>query len=278
MAQIIISRKAGRGVKLLFFLVLCIALVVVSVKRFGHLPRATYLTGWLLLGLMLVLALYNGRKKIPFLPLASSKGWLQFHVYAGYFSVILFLGHLNFRFPTGGLENTLAALYAAVTLSGILGLFISRAFPNRLTTRGGEVIFEKIPVVRRELGEKARGLALKSVSDVQASTTADFYAKELAEFFTGPKNFWRHLFEVRSPLNRLLKKMEDLNRFLNEKERAVMTEMGNLVRQKDGLDYHYSLQLTLKLWLFVHIPLTYSLLIFSFLHVILVYAFSGGAR
>jgi hypothetical protein len=48
------------------------------------------------------------------------------------------------------------------------------------------------------------------------------------------------------------------------------------VRQKDGLDYHHALQLTLKLWLFVHIPLTYSLLIFSLVHLVLVYAFAGG--
>jgi peptidoglycan biosynthesis protein MviN/MurJ (putative lipid II flippase) len=57
-----------------------------------------------------------------------------------------------------------------------------------------------------------------------------------------------------------------------------MDEIAELVRQKDGLDYHHSLQLTLKLWLFVHIPLTYGLLIFSFVHIVLVYAYSGGAR
>ena len=36
-----------------------------------------------------------------------------------------------------------------------------------------------------------------------------------------------------------------------------------LVRQKDGLDYHLSLQMLLRGWLFIHIPLTYSLMIFS---------------
>jgi len=51
-----------------------------------------------------------------------------------------------------------------------------------------------------------------------------------------------------------------------------------LVRQKDGLDYHYALQLVLKGWLFTHIPLTYSLLLLTLVHVVLVFAFSGGAR
>ena len=55
-------------------------------------------------------------------------------------------------------------------------------------------------------------------------------------------------------------------------------KIAQLVRQKDGLDYHQALQLLLRGWLFIHIPLTYSLLIFSLMHLVLVYAFSGGAR
>ncbi|MBI3876934.1 MAG: hypothetical protein HY300_13440, partial [Verrucomicrobia bacterium] len=96
------------------------------------------------------------------------------------------------------------------------------------------------------------------------------------DFFAGPRNFLAHLFEVSSPLNRLLHRINELNRFLNAKECALMDEVVVLVRQKDGLDYHYSLQLALKLWLFVHIPLTYSLLLFTLMHVVLVFAFSGG--
>jgi hypothetical protein len=69
-----------------------------------------------------------------------------------------------------------------------------------------------------------------------------------------------------------------LDRFLDKREREVMDKIAELVRQKDGLDYHQSLQLMLKSWLFVHIPLTYSLLIFSVVHIVLVYGFSGGAR
>jgi hypothetical protein len=87
-----------------------------------------------------------------------------------------------------------------------------------------------------------------------------------------------HLFEIRTPSNLVLNKIADLNRYLNESERATMDQIAALVRQKDGLDYHYSLQLVLKLWLFVHIPLTYSLLLWTLAHIVLVFAFSGGAR
>jgi peptidoglycan biosynthesis protein MviN/MurJ (putative lipid II flippase) len=55
-------------------------------------------------------------------------------------------------------------------------------------------------------------------------------------------------------------------------------ELAALVREKDTLDLHRAMQLLLKGWLFVHIPLTYGMLVFASLHVVVVYAFSGGAR
>lgn len=112
----------------------------------------------------------------------------------------------------------------------------------------------------------------------KSTTIADFYVKHLDGFFRGPQNRLWHLLEVSSPLQRKLYQISDLNRFLNQDERVIMDQIAELVRQKDGLDYHYSLQLTLKAWLFAHIPLTYGLLIFSLVHIVIVYAFSGGAR
>ncbi len=240
--------------------------------------RLPYLSGWCLLILMLVLTAYNGRKKLPFLPLATSRNWLQFHIYAGLLTIALFLAHVSFRVPNGWFEGTLAWLYILVTGSGIVGVALSRILPHRLTTRGGEVLYERIPAIRRSLQERAETLALKSIPEVQSSTIADFYVRDLKEFFEGARNFWMHLFEIRRPVNSLLSKISELNRYSNDKEREKLDELANLVRQKDGLDYHYATQSMLKTWLFVHIPLTYSLLLFSFVHLVLVFAFSGGAR
>lgn len=208
----------------------------------------------------------------------SSETWLQFHIYAGLLTGIMFLIHINYRVPTGWFEGILAWLYTLVMLSGFYGLYISRSIPKRLTTRGGEVLFERIPAIRRSLQEQAETLSLKSVPEVKSTTLADFYVRELKDFFDGPRNIGLHWLEIRSPLNRLLNKINDLNRYLNEKERATLGEIATLVRQKDGLDYHAALQRLLKAWLFVHIPLTYSLLLFTFAHIVLVFAFSGGAK
>ena len=48
------------------------------------------------------------------------------------------------------------------------------------------------------------------------------------------------------------------------------------MEKKDELDFHYSLNLALKAWLLVHVPLTYGLLILAVLHMVTAYAFSGG--
>jgi hypothetical protein len=273
-----ISFKRQRWAGLILFLASSVLVVWLHKKYAGVMPKFAYLSGWALFVVMLALTFYNARKKISFLPLLSSEAWLQFHIYAGLLTAVLFLVHISYKIPGGWFDATLACLYVLVMLSGFFGLFASRAIPKRLTARGGEVLFERIPGIRRQLQDRAEALALQSVEQVKSSTIADFYVRELKYFFEGRRNIAAHLFEVRTPLNLLLTKIADINRYLNESERATMDEITTLVREKDGLDYHYSLQLVLKLWLFVHIPLTYSLLLWTLAHIVLIFAFSGGAR
>jgi hypothetical protein len=260
-----------------FWLLLLSALAVLLHLRFHRaLPDYAFLTGWVLFLVMVILTVYNARKKLPFLPLGNSETWLQIHIYGGFFTVVLFAIHLDFRPPHGWFDATLAVLFAIVSVSGVVGLVLTRTLPRRLLTRGGEVIYEKIPALRHALRTEAETLALgeKTLSPA----IAEFYARRLADFFSGPKNFWLHLAESRRPLNDLMAEFDDLRRFLNDADRATLEKLAWLVRQKDGLDYHRALQSTLKLWLFVHIPFTYSLMLFTLVHLVLVFAFSGGAR
>ena len=67
-----------------------------------------------------------------------------------------------------------------------------------------------------------------------------------------------------------------VRRYLNHDEEKVLDWLFERVHEKNQLDYAYALQATLKGWLFVHVPMTYSMLLLVFVHVILVYAFSGG--
>lgn len=235
-------------------------------------------TGWLLLGAVVFLALFNARKKLPFIPLGSAAAWLDLHVYVGWLTIGLFVLHIGMRMPDGALEGAIAILFIVVALSGVLGIFISRNFARRLTSEGEEVIFERIPAFRALLRREAEDLVHRSVSESGSATLADYYTARLKPFFDGPRNFMGHLFGSRRARFALQTEIGSLTRYLDESGRHFQAELAELVHRKVDLDHHYALQATLKGWLFVHIPLTYSMLILVGIHAVLAYAFSGGFR
>ena len=170
----------------LFALIVATAAALWFNARFSAMANYAFFTGWALLAGMFVLTIYNVRKKLPFLPLGNSETWLQIHIYLGFFTTLLFLIHLRFQLPHGGFEITLAWLFILVSGSGMVGLFFSRALPRRLATRGGEVIFEKIPGLRHSLRAQAEALALGP--EAKSTVIGEFYVKHLADFFAGPRH------------------------------------------------------------------------------------------
>jgi hypothetical protein len=260
------------------FLILAAEIVAIHRVYSGQMPHLNFLTGWALFAVILLLALYNGRKKLPFLPLLSSEEWLQVHIYAGLLTGVLFAVHVSYKIPSGWFNGMLAWLYMLVMASGFFGLYLSRSIPKRLTLQGGEVLFERIPAIRRQFQEQAEQLALQSAGESKSGPIAGFYLSELKGFFDGPQNCCSHWRKDWTPVHRVLTKISVFNRYLNDEERVRLEKIAGLVRQKDGLDYQYAHQLALRAWLFVHIPLTYSLLLFTLAHIILVFAFSGGVR
>ena len=260
------------GVGLL--IVLVYGLLTVSLRA------TSFYSGWALFGGMLLLTAYNLFKKLPFLNLASSATWLQFHLYVGWLTVLLFALHLGRRAPHNTLGFILTTLYLGVAGSGILGLILSRGIPSRLRARGGEeVLYDRIPVHRRQLQEKVEELVLRSVQTTDSTSIADFYVRRLKDFFDRPRHFWRQLLHANLARRRaLLTEAQDQQRYMNAQERELMADVLVLIQAKDDLDYQYALQSALKFWLFIHIPLTYSLLIFSVFHICVVYAFSGVIR
>lgn len=227
-------------------------------------------TGVALLTVCLMLAMFNARKKVPFLPLLSGAVWLQFHIYAGLFSGVLFLAHIAFRMPTGVFETVLAGVFALTFLSGVFGLIISRRLPKRLTRRGEQVLFERIPAYRRELMDRAELVVERGVKDSGARSVADFYESKLRAHFLGGRHFLAHLFQSNAPRHAIVGAMESHKRYLGAAECEVMDDLRDLALQKDDLDFQHACQTLLRLWLFVHIPLTFSLLVFAAVHTLLV--------
>lgn len=244
-----------------------------------QLKGGAFFSGWTLFVVMIFLALYNLRKQFPVPPLISSRLWLQFHLYGGLFTVIAFWAHAGSLWaPTGWFEGALWLLYMGVAVSGVIGLFITRTFPQRLTSRGEEVVFERIPEVLRDLRLKVELLAENSIEETGAPTIAQFYTARLRRFFLRPRNSVRHIVGYHASLSRRMKELEDQYRYLDDKGRRTLSEIARCVRAKDALDHQYALQFVLKTWLFIHIPLTYAVIVFAIVHVLLVHAFYGGVN
>ena len=269
-----LARRRWRNIT--FTMTTAIALFVLHRAVESALYQATFLTGWLLFVALLSLALYRARKSVTMVPIGSAASWLQFHVYLGVLSVVLFVLHIGWRVPDGGLEVSLAVLYILVAASGVIGLALSRIIPHRLTRRGEEVILERIPIFLAELRSDAEQHVLDSVEATDSSTIKEFYLANLHAYFARPRNFLHHSVASNRPLFTLLNEMDNLSRYLNAEEREFHNRLRGLVCKKDDLDFHHSLQTTLKVWLFVHVPLTYSLLIAAGVHMVLVHAFGGG--
>jgi hypothetical protein len=237
---------------------------------------AAFLSGWILFISMLLLASLNLRKKLTMLPIGSSATWLQFHIYLGWIAIVLFGLHINWRLPNGFIEVTLAILFVAVAGTGILGIFVSRTLPKRLTRRGEEVILERVPDFLSKIRDEAEQVVIRSAAEANSYTIRDLYSEHLHSYFMKPQNYFQHLIASNHGLFTLLNEIDSIDRYLNARERELISELRLLVVKKDDLDFHYALQTTLKAWLLVHIPATFALLTLAALHLVVVHAFSGG--
>jgi hypothetical protein len=255
-----------------------LALAVWLTSREHALRDTAFLSGWLLLLAIVFLLGLNLRKKLPHPPLLRASTWLQLHLYAGLVAVALFALHVGWRVPHGAVGVLLAGLFVLVAASGIAGIVLSRTIPERLSVLDSEVIFERIPTLRRELRERAEALLVETTRAANATTLVDFYRTELQAYFAAPAHRLRHLLLSRSPLRRLEQRLAALDRYLTPTERTNAGALLELIREKDTLDHHHALQGALRIWLFIHIPASYGLLLVAVVHVVVVYAFAGSLQ
>lgn len=260
-------------------------LVVLALLSWGlfatldaSLRSTRFWSGWILLLLVLALAVFNARKKLPFLPLGTATAWMEFHVYAGLFCIGIFLSHVGFVTPQGTLEWVLALLFTSVAVSGVIGLVITRMLPRRLNARGEAIIFERIPVLRTGLHQEVEQLVLQSAREVQTTTIAEFYTTRLADFFQKPRNLFAHWLDSEGHFRRLERELWALDRYTNDREREILSEIHERMQLKEDLDYRWAQGVALKGWLFFHVPVTYAFLLVVASHVMLVYGFHGGLR
>jgi hypothetical protein len=271
-----VSPLVVRRVGLIAALVLVSALTFVGWRllRASFRPDAIY-SGLLLFLLVLGLALFNARKKLPFLPLMKAATWLQVHIYAGWFCLFVFLLHIRFQIPRGPMEATLAVIFCLVVFSGFFGLYISRSFPSRMVNSGEALLYERIPAYRLRLQRDVEDLVRKAEAETESSTLADFYVQRLRGFFARVPPATYALVSAEHRLQALLAEMNALDRYLSAQEKAIASDIRDWIETKQNLDFQYAAQRLLKLWLFVHIPLTYSLILLGLAHGLVATLYAG---
>ena len=258
------------------FLLFAVALYLLERLSATTLHATAPYTGWLLLAMVVLLAAYNVRKKLPFLPLGSSASWLQIHIYVGLSALVGFGLHVHWRIPNGVLESILATLFVFVAVSGVFGLIISRMFARRITARGPEIQYERIARMRNRVRRDVERLVLDCLAATNSTAVSEFYSVQLQKFFAAPRHFLLHLVHSSRPRRALLTEIDAQHRYLNKTEFGFMQKIADSVQRKDDLDYQFAHQATLKYWFFAHVPLTYALMVFAALHVYLVHAYGGG--
>lgn len=235
-----------------------------------------FAVGWLLLCLIVGLAAFDLRKRIPVLPLGTASAWQQVHIYAGWFTVATFLLHTGVGLPDGPFEAALWVAFVAVAGSGTVGIWLSRVLPGRITGHGDRELFDRIPVRRAAIAHEVQALAIESAHDTGSVTIADYYHRELQPFFQRPRNLMALLTGYHGHVRRRQQQIEALSRYLDDPGRAILVRIAELAAAKDDLDHQLAVLSALRLWLFVHVPLAYSLLMLSAVHAVLAYAFVLG--
>jgi hypothetical protein len=146
-----------------------------------------------------------------------------------------------------------------------------------LTARGGNVDFEQIPELRRKIKTRAEKIAVESIQLTGKSTIADFYIDCLESFFTVSNYFFsNHVLASKHHIDPLHTRIHALRRYLNDEENEIIEQLELLLIEKDMLDFQHCWQWVLRVWLFLHIPLSSGLLVLGSFHGLLAFQFLGS--
>jgi Fe-S-cluster-containing dehydrogenase component/CRP-like cAMP-binding protein len=261
------------------YVIIAVCVLLLGVAYAKHRVRLSLgnpapLTGWLLLLTMAGLAAYNGRKRLSMLPLAKSSTWLFAHVVGGFTALAFFWLHTGTLWPQGFYEQVLAALFYAVSLSGVVGHVLQRTYPRLLTNTRMEIIYERIPHALAEMRTKAEEIVLTCTRETGSDTLARHYLETLDWYFRQPRFFVTHAFGSEKARAWQRQQIATVHRYLNEPERKFLTQLADLTEQKTELDFHYAAQSVMKRWLFIHVPLAVAVLALSLWHVLVVYVYA----
>jgi hypothetical protein len=256
----------------------CAALVAVA-GLYAHydnllLRRPELFSGYILIITMVLPSLFGVRKKLSVLPLGTMAFWTRLHVAVGFTLLPLYWLHAGASWPDGVYEQVLAGLFYFVTFSGLVGWLMQSRFPRRLTQTGMEIQFERIPSSVILCRQQVENMLLEYQRETGNDTLARHYVENLSWYFFRPRFLLNHLFGGELHQFWLRGKFRAINRYLGNNEKPYLEKLQALADEKGIIDFHYTLQGLLKLWLFIHIPAATSLMVLAAWHFAAVHIYS----
>ncbi|WP_416899043.1 MAG: hypothetical protein ACMVY4_04760 [Minwuia sp.] len=230
-------------------------------------------TGYTLAGLMVFLGLFNSRKKLSMVPLGRGAYWTAAHAVFGTLTLGLFWVHTGSFWPSGAYEQLFALFFYLVSLSGILGYWMQKVIPRRLTENGLEVIWERIPNEVAEIRGKAEAIVEEAAEKAASDTLARYYTETLAWYFRRPRFLTSHFVGFQTGRAYIRREFTAIARYLDDTERQYLGQLEDLAQIKNRLDFAYAVNGMAKLWLLFHVPMAVGVLLLMIWHIILVHVY-----
>ncbi len=257
-----------------FALLIFLAVAVSTWQAEKTLGMPALISGYSLFACIVFLGLFKVRKHLSMLPLVPAKFWFSLHAIIGVLVLLLYALHVDHWWPDSGYVQLLASLMFAVTATGFLGYFFEKTFPARLTQKGSEVLFEKIPGACYQIRMDVEQLLFKAIEDTGSETLSHYYMESMDWYFQRPRFIWSHLSGGRKADYWIKQQFAIVNRHLSDSEKTYSQQLEALARKKQDVDFQYAVQGLLKLWLLLHVPLSVMLLAMSLWHMLLVNIYS----
>ena len=212
-------------------------------------------SGYVLLAIFVILGGYNVRKRMAALPTGTSATWLQWHIYLGFAAIALIHVHIGLRWPSGVFSWLLYCLFWGCSLTGLVGLVLTRTLPKLLTATGEEIIYERIGERVLDLHDEAAGIVQNALDQPGGQVLAGFFVDRLGPYLSHPRFAWQ---AERS--HWISRQCANVARLAGPELANSVVDLAAISEEKLRLDRHYFIQGILKGWLFVHIPLAVTAL------------------
>jgi hypothetical protein len=225
-------------------------------------------------GLLIIWLMWLGVRKRRFkASMTMTQGWLSAHVYLGLGLIVIATLHTGFEFGLN-LHTLVYLLMLLVVLSGIYGVVVFLREPERMTLAMGE---DNIPILLLQIQEsdqQAARLALQLPDEFNSLLQAAASKTRLRG------SLFQHVFRTLSrgcPSARAVSRIQMLNRSLKDEQGRLGREVfGLMLGRRTAVEKIRSELRSLarmRLWLLVHVPLSFALLFALAGHVVSVFIY-----